>query len=200
MNWEPKTKLGKKVKEGEIKSLDEIFLMGKKILEPEIVDFLVPNLEHEILNVNITQRVTAQGRKRSFQVLVVVGDKKKYVGIGLGKSAERRVAIEDAIREAKKNIIRVILGCGSWQCTCGEEHTLPITVEGKAGSVRIKFKPAPKGVGLVAGPIAKKILYYGGVKDIWSFSRGQTSTRENAAYATIDALKKLLNMRWNTYE
>lgn len=189
--WIPRTRIGRLVKEGKISSVREIFAMNEVIREPEIVDYLLgPELKHEILSIDMVQKMTDAGRRTKFRVVVVIGNMNGYVGLGIGKASQLREAIEKAIRDAKINIIPVRRGCGSWECSCGEPHSVPFFVEGKAGSVRIVLKPAPKGTGLVAGEIPKIILRYAGINDVWTWSRGKTSTSINFAKATFDALKK----------
>ena len=70
-------------------------------------------------------------------------------------------------------------------------HSIPYEIEGKRGSVRVSLLPAPKGVGLVIGDEAKKILQIAGIKDIWTKTFGQTRTRLNYSYALYDAFKKM---------
>lgn len=193
--WIPKTDTGKKVKAGQITSVEEIFAMGKKIMEHEIVDHLCPNMEEQTLEVSSTQRMTDNGRKMQFRAIVLVGDKNGHFGIGAGKSEEVKPAIESAIKNAKRNLISVPLGCGSWESGPGFRNSIPITVQGRAGSVRVVLKPAPRGVGLAANDVVKKVLSFAGVKDIWSFSRGHTRSIYNTAMATADALENLSNMR-----
>lgn len=189
--WEPKTKLGRMVKEGQITSIDEIFDRGLPIMELEIVDFLLPDLEEEVMDVNLVQRMHKSGRKVNFRVIVAVGNKKGYVGLGQGKAKEVGPAIRKAVDDAKYNIIKVRRGCGDWGCVCGREHTVPFKVEGKSGSVRVTLIPAPGGVGLAIGNVGKTILGLAGIDDIWSQTRGQTQTTINFAGAVFDALKKL---------
>ncbi len=191
--WVPRTRLGWMVKEGKISSIKEIFDMNLVIQEPEIVDYLLPDLQHEVVDVNIVQKQTDAGEMTRFRVLVVVGNFDGYVGIGLGKARQVRQAISKAIRNAKLNIMPVRRGCGSWACSCTEPHSVPFTVMGKCGSVRIKLIPAPKGTGLVAGDAAKVVLRYAGIKDVWTWSRGETRTTINFVGAVYDALK-------NTYK
>ncbi len=191
--WVPKTRLGWMVKEGRIASIKEIFDSNMVIKEPEIVDYLLPDLKHEVVDVNIVQKQTDAGRLTRFRVMVVVGNFDGYVGIGLGKAKQLRRAIDKAIREAKLNIIPVRRGCGSWECSCHEPHSVPFTVTGKAGSVRIKLIPAPKGTGLVAGDAAKVVLRYAGIQDVWTWTKGETRTTINFVAATYDALR-------NTYK
>ena len=187
--WVPRTRLGWMVKEGKISSIKEIFDMNLVIQEPEIVDYLLPDLQHEVVDVNIVQKQTDAGEMTRFRVLVVVGNFDGYVGVGLGKARQVRQAISKAIRNAKLNIIPVRRGCGSWACSCTEPHSVPFTVMGKCGSVRIKLIPAPKGTGLVAGDAAKVVLRYAGIKDVWTWSRGETRTTINFVGAVYDALK-----------
>jgi small subunit ribosomal protein S5 len=211
-NWIPKTKLGRMVKEGKIKSIDEILDRGWKIKEPEIVDFLLPNLETDLILIGQskgkfgggkrrafkqTQKKTGDGSKIKFTALAAVGNKDGYVGIGLGESAETVPAKTKAIRNAKLNIIKIKRGCGSWECACGEPHSIPFKVEGKMGSTKIVIKPAPKGLRLCIADECKKILRLAGVKDVWSTTFGQTGTRINLAFACFNALKQLTKMKTN---
>jgi len=189
-NWVPRTTVGKLVQEGKITSIDEIFERNLPIKEAEIVDALLKNLEFEVINVNFVQRQTDAGEVSQFQVTVAVGNKDGYVGVGMGKSKHIRVAIDKAVRNAKLRIIPVRRGCGSWECLCGEPHSLPFKVSGKSGSVRIELLPAPKGVGLVASDVAKTVLRLAGVKDVWTRSFGETRTTHNMAKAVYNALKQ----------
>jgi small subunit ribosomal protein S5 len=186
--WVPRTRIGKMVKEGKITSIDEIFAMNVPILEPEIVDYLLPDLNHEIIDVGIVQKQTDAGELSRFRVVVIVGNENGYVGIGKGKAKQLRFAIEKAIINAKLNIAPVRRGCGSWECMCGTPHSVPFTVSGKSGSVRITLYPAPKGTGLVAGDVAKVVLRMAGIKDVWSKTLGETRTTYNFARATYNAL------------
>ncbi|MEM4416382.1 MAG: 30S ribosomal protein S5, partial [Candidatus Caldarchaeum sp.] len=156
--WVPRTRLGRLVQEGKINSLDQIFQMHGRVLEPEIVDRLLPNLEQEVIDVKLVQRQTDAGEKTRFKALVVVGNRDGYIGIGTGKSTQVVLAIEKAIRNAKLNIVPVVRGCGSWECACGEPHSLLVKSEGKYGSVKVQLLPAPRGLGLVAGESQKVVL------------------------------------------
>lgn len=188
--WIPRTSVGKLVKEGKITSIDEIFEKNLPIKEVEIIDALIPNLKFEVINVNFVQRQTDAGEVSQFQVTAAVGNEDGYVGVGMGKSRHIRVAIDKAVRNAKLNIIPVRRGCGSWECLCGEPHSLPFKVEGKSGSVRIQLLPAPKGVGLVASDVAKTVLRLAGIRDVWTRSFGETRTTHNMAKAVYNALKE----------
>jgi len=193
--WVPKTDVGRLVKTGQITSVEEIFANGRKILEHQIVDHLYPDISEETLEVSSTQRMTDNGRKMQFRAIVLVGDKNGHFGIGAGKSEEVKPAIESAVKFAKRNLISVPLGCGSWGCGCGQKHSLPIKVVGKLGSVEVSLIPAPRGLGVAANEVVKKVLTAAGVKDIWSFSRGHTRNVYNTAMATAAALEQLNTMR-----
>jgi small subunit ribosomal protein S5 len=208
--WTPKTELGKQVKSGEITSLDQILLSGRKILEPEIIDFLLPDLETDLILIGQskgkfgggkrralrqTQKKTKQGNKMTFTALAVVGNRNGYLGVGVGKSKETRPATEKATKDAKINISLIGRGCGSWECGCGEPHSLPFNIESRASSVRVKMMPAPKGTGLVVQDELKKLMTLAGIKDVWSKNTGQTRKRINHVIATFEALKETSKIR-----
>jgi len=188
--WVPLTDLGRSVAAGEITSLDEVLKSGTPIKEHQIIDIFLPDLDDEVLDINMVQRMTDSGRRVKFRSVVVVGNRNGYVGFGQAKDTQVGSAIQKAIKNAKLNIIKIERGCGSWECGCTQEHSIPVEVTGRAGSVRITLKPAPQGIGLVTGDIGKKVLELAGIKDVWAFTRGQTRTTINFAKATFDALKK----------
>ncbi len=203
--WKPKTLMGKKVKEGTVTNVNDFLDRGEKILEPEIIDALFPDLQNDLLLIGQakgkfgggqrrvfrqTQKKTNEGNKPHFGTLAVVGNGNGYVGIGYGKSRETVPAREKAVRKAKLNLMKIRRGCGSWQCYCKEAHSLPYKIEGKCGSVSITLRPAPKGTGLRADREVAKILKLAGIRDIWSKSLGQTRTKINLINATMDALQK----------
>ena len=204
-SWEPRTQIGRDVRSGKIKNIDEILLGKKRILEPEIVDSLI-TLEKDLMLVGQskgkfgggkrrawrqTQKKTMEGNVLTFSSMAVVGDRNGHVGLGLGKSKETLPSREKAVRLAKLNIIRVNRGCGHFDCSCSEPHSLPYAVEGKCGSVVIRLIPAPQGTGLVIGDECKKILRLAGIKDIYSYAKGQGRTTINSANACLEALKKM---------
>jgi small subunit ribosomal protein S5 len=195
VEWTPKTKLGRMVKSGEITTMSDALRKGLPIREPEIADILLPGLEDEVIDVNMVQRMTDSGRRIKFVITVAVGNNDGYVGIGQAKGKEVGSSIRKAIENAKTNIIEIKRGCGSWECGCGQPHTVPCAVSGKSGSVEITFKPAPRGIGLATGDVAKKILTLAGVKDCWTFTRGKTKTTVNYAKAVFNALETNANMR-----
>ena len=203
-SWNPKTQIGKDVKSGKIKSIDEILSHKNKILEPEIVDSLIV-VEKDLLLVGQskgkfgggkrrawrqTQKKTMEGNVLTFSSMAIVGDRNGHVGIGLGKSRETLPSREKAVRTAKLNITAVKRGCGHFDCSCNEPHSISHTVEGRCGSVRIKLIPAPQGTGLVIGDECKKILRLAGIRDIYSYTKGTGRTTINAANACMAALKK----------
>src|SRR3989338_8360073 len=89
----------------------------------------------------------------------------------------------------------VLRGCGSWECGCGEKHTIPVEVEGKSGSSRVRLMPAPKGVGLCVSNEAKKVMRLAGIKDMWTKRQGESKTRNNYIIAIFDAFKRMNMMR-----
>lgn len=193
--WVPRTELGRKVLAGKISDMEQIYEKNLAILEPEIVDALVPDIEDEVLNIKMVQRTTDSGRKGSFMVTVAIGDKNGFVGVGTGKGLEVRPTIEKSIKEAKKNLIHIKRGCGSWECDCGGEHSIPLKVKAKYGSVEVELLPAPKGTGIVAGKTSAKVLELAGIKDVWSRTKGDTRTVFNSAFATLKALEKIRKIR-----
>ena len=210
--WRPKTSLGMKVKNGEINKIDYILDKRIKILEPEIVDALFPNIITDLLMVGQskgkfgggqkrvfkqTQKKTQEGNKPKFATFAVVGNEDGYVGIGYGKSKETVPAREKAIRQAKISIIKIRRGCGNWRCGCGDAHTVPFKVSGKSGSVEITLIPAPKGTGLIVEKECQKILKLAGIKDVWSRTEGQTRSKLNLLYACFEALQKLMQFKTN---
>jgi len=190
--WQPKTKLGMLVKEGQITDIHEIFRKGYQIKEPEIVDVLLPEVNsrenQEVIDIALTVRMTDSGRRVRFRVLAAVGNRDGYVGLGIGHGKEVGIAIRKAINYAKMNIIEIKRGCGSWECRCRRPHSIPFAVEGKSSSVKVKLMPGPRGLGLVIGDVGKKILALAGVKDAWSQTLGETRTTVNFAKAVFEAL------------
>ena len=104
-----------------------------------------------------------------------------------------RFAIEKALINAKLNIIPVRRGCGSWECSCSDPHSVPFVTMGKSGSVRVIIKPAPRGTGIVAGDVAKVVLKYAGISDAWTQTFGETRTTINFAKAVYEALRRTYN-------
>lgn len=174
---------------GEVSSIREALDTSLPLKEPEIVDILLPGLGDEVLDVNMVQRMTDSGRRVNFVIAAVVGNEDGYVGLGRTKGKEVGPAIRKTIDAAKLNIIEVKRGCGSWECGCGRAHSLPFQVKGKAGSVEVVLKPAPRGISLAVGGVAKSILRLAGIKDAWGFTKGHSRTTVNYALAVFNALK-----------
>ncbi len=193
--WIPKTRLGHLISEGKITTFDDAVATGYPVKEPEIIDILLPELTDEVLDINMVQRMTDSGRRVKFRAAVAVGNRQGYIGFAEGKDLQAGPAIRKTIEIAKLNIIKVQRGCGSWECGCGDAHTVPYTVTGKAGSVTVELKPAPRGVGIASGGTAKKVLELAGIKDVWTRSSGQTRTTINFARATFEALKNTTTIR-----
>ncbi len=187
--WEPRTRLGRFVKEGKITSIYEIFINNYPIKEPEIVRALVPNLEYEIIEIRLVQKMTDAGRRSKFRAVVAVGNRDGLVGVGADKAKQVHQAIQKALNRALLNIAPVRRGCGSWECGCGTQHSLLTASEGKWGSVRVFLKPAPRGLGIVAGDTAKVVLELAGVSDVWAVAFGETRTPLSFAMASYDALR-----------
>ena len=209
-NWTPKTALGKRVKAGEIKSINEVLDFGKTILEYQIVDTLLPSLDTDLLMIGQakgkfgggkrrafrqTQKKTKEGNKPKFTTYAVVGNSDGYVGLGTGMAKETVPAREKAFRNAKLNVFKIRRGCGSWQCLCTTPHSIPFTVNAKCGSVEITLIPAPKGTGLCVEKECAKILALAGIKDVWSKIIGQSNTKMNTIKACELALRKLMTTR-----
>lgn len=202
--WDPKTKLGREVKAGKIKNIDEVLEAGYKILEPEIVDSLV-NVKSDLISIGQakgkfgggkrrawrqTQRKTKKGNVPSFSTMAIAGDENGHIGLGDGKAKETLPARDKAIRKAKLNIFKVKRGCSAFDCDCSELHTVPFKVVGKSGSVKVELIPAPQGTGLVVGDQLKKVLKLVGIKDVYSRTSGKKRTTFNLVKACVDALEK----------
>lgn len=193
--WIPKTRLGKLVFEGQVTTFDEALKSGLPIKESGLVSALLPNLEDEVLDINMVQRMTDSGRRVKFRTTVIVGNRDGYIGLGEGKDVQVGMAIKKGIEKAKLNLFKIDRGCGSWECGCGQPHTVPYEVMGEAGSVRIVLMPAPRGLGIAAGGTAKKVMDMAGIKDIWTRTFGSTRTTLNFAMATYNALLNTITVR-----
>ncbi len=204
--WVPRTQLGKRVVGGEFKTIDDVLRSGEIILEPEIVDYLVPDLKNEVIYAGgspgkgggirrtatkRTVRMHKSGRRFKLTAVTVIGNEDGVVGIAKASAKEHRNALEKSLEQAKTKLIRVRRGCGSWECGCGGQHSIPFKTTTTVGSVEVTLYPAPKGVGIVASTAAKKMLRLAGIKDIWVKTRGKTRTRGNLAFAVFEALKNL---------
>ncbi len=208
--WKPKTKLGNLVRDKKIKKISEIFDKGYKIVEPQIVDTLLPDLKKELILLGQfkgkfgggkrrfwkqTQKKTSEGNVPHFACMAIIGDGEGHVGIGVGKAKETLPAKEKALRIAKLNITPIKRGCGSFDCTCAEKHSIPLKISGKRGSSLIVLMPAPKGTGLAVENECKKVMKLAGVKDVYSKTFGQSRTKMNLVGACFNALKNTLRVK-----
>ena len=137
--------------------------------------------DERTLHIDRVARVVKGGRRFRFRALVVVGDRKQRVGIGLSKGADVTTAVTKATDVAKKNMVKVSL----------YKDTLPHEVEAQVGGARILLKPASAGTGLIAGGVVRTILEVAGVHNALSKSLG-SSNKANTAYATMKALQDLV--------
>lgn len=186
--WEPRTRLGKLVAEEEITTMEDALNSGLPFKEPEITDQLL-SIEDEVLDINMVQRMTDSGRRVKFRCVCAIGNRDGYVGYAEGRDDQVGSAIQKAIEIAKLNMVHVSRGCGSWECGCGRPHTVALRTDGKAGSVEVELRPAPRGLGLAAGETARSVLELAGIEDIWTHTSGKTRTTVNFAKATFNALR-----------
>jgi len=147
----------------------------------EIQDQL--QLEERLIYAKRTTRVTKGGKRFSFSALVIVGDKRGFVGFGLGKAREVPIAIAKAIEDGRKHIIRVPI----------IEGTVPHDVIGHYGPTMIKVMPARRGTGIVAGGAAKPIFELAGYTDVLTKLMGSTNPN-NVVRAVFDALLQLTSL------
>jgi len=185
--WVPCTKLGRLVKEGKISRIDDIYFYSLAIKEAGIVDFFIPELKDEVMKIQPVQKQTSAGQRMKFKAFVIVGDMDGHVGLGVKGAKEVATAIRGAILKAKLSVVPVLRGY--WGNKIGREHTVPCKVTGKCGSVRMRLIPAPRGTGLVASRASKRVLQYAGIEDVYTATKGATSTMGNFIKATFFAIR-----------
>lgn len=134
--------------------------------------------EETVINIDRVARVVKGGRRFRFKALVVVGDRKTKVGVGVAKGADVQAAIAKATDVAKKNMITVPV----------VNTTIPHDAEIKLSGARVMIKPAAPGTGIIAGGVVRQIIGVTGITNMLSKSLGSTN-KVNIAYATIEALR-----------
>ena len=140
-----------------------------------------PEFDQKMIDIRRVARVVAGGRRFSFSVILVAGNKKGKVGVGIGKGTDTTLAIEKASRDAKKNMITIPLT---------KSMSISHQTEAKYCSARVFIKPA-KGRGLVAGSSVRNVLSLGGVTDVNAKLLSKTKNKLNIARATVKALQFL---------
>ncbi|MBI2628154.1 MAG: 30S ribosomal protein S5 [Candidatus Niyogibacteria bacterium] len=138
--------------------------------------------EQRLIDLRRVARVVAGGRRFTFRATLVVGDRGGWVGIGTGKGADTTIAIDKAVRIAKKNLIKVPIT---------KNNSLPYESKGKYGAAKVLLRSAPAGKGLTAGSSARVILELAGVKNATAKILSRTKNKLNNAKATLEAIKKL---------
>lgn len=140
-----------------------------------------PEFDQKMVSIRRVTRVVAGGRRFSFSVALIAGDRKGSIGLGLGKAGDTALAINKALRNAKKNMIKLNLNKNS---------SLPHEISAKFGSCKIVISPN-KGRGLVAGSVLRDVMKLAGVRDVTGKILSKSKNKLNNAKAVMDALKSI---------
>jgi len=141
--------------------------------------------DNKVISVRRVTRVVSGGRRFSFSIAMVIGDKKGRVGVGIGKASDTPVAIDKAMRAAKKNLVKISLT---------PKNSIAHPVEAKYSSIRISLMPAP-GKGVIAGSAVRVVLELAGISEVSSKILSRSKNKLNIARATIKALETLKNSK-----
>lgn len=146
--------------------------------------------DNKIISIRRVTRVVAGGRRFSFSIAMVVGDKKGRVGIGVGKAGDTPIAVDKAMRAAKKSIVKIALD---------KNGLISHPVEAKYSSAKVSITPAP-GKGVIAGSAVRTVLELAGIKEVSSKILSRSKNKINIARATIKALQTLKNLKIKKFE
>ena len=153
---------------------------GQRRRKIETVEPVESEWKEQVVQIRRVTKVVKGGKKLSFRAIVIVGNKKGQVGMGVAKAAEVIIAIQKAVADARKNLISVPMF----------KTTIPHMVTGRSGAGSVVLKPASQGTGVIAGGAVRAVLELSGIENILSKSLGSKSPL-NAANATLEALKSL---------